>query len=348
MMRALLVLAMIGCSSTSPCGPAPIWTVAAAAGPESPYGPSLHVRAALDGSLVAFFDVVGPAQLGPLAVDGPAFGRIGTDGSVERLVHVDGPGVGGEFRLDDSGAPIVVWVPKAGVAAMTRYDAAFNQQWSIAEFGDSFDIAPSGAVVYVYNTTSLHYLGPDGVELWKAVLPVSASSDLRMAANGDVFAFYTGSERERVHYRADGVLVDDVTIPQLRYSMPASYELQRDGGVVFVDLPYLTVVKRLDATGAVQWATPLRATTNSPVVTSTGDVAAVTDLATAVVRIDGATGAIQRLQANCHAEGNRSFDGADDPDPAIVTASASEYVLLETTLLSASERTYLLAAYSDP
>lgn len=341
--RAAILAIVAGCAAPArPCGPPAIWTVEATVTTTPYFGPAVHARAYSDGSIVVLFGTTGAVQLGDLQSDGPALGRIAPTGAVETLVHVAAAGVGGDLRVDDTGGIVVIWVAKAGVSQMNRYDRDFNELWSLAEFGDSFDIGPTGAVAYDFNTTSLRYRAPTGAEAWRATLPNAAV--LRMADNGDLFAFaiQSGAPPYRRHYRADGTVLEDVPLP----AITSSYELERDGSVVFIDELYRTAVTRLDANGTRLWSKSLRTSTSAPLVTATGDVAAVTKLASAIIRLDGATGSEKSEVATCHVDDRH---GGNEGDPALVYVGADDYVISQSTVDAVTMiPSYAFAAYPAP
>jgi hypothetical protein len=302
-----------GCGGQPDCTPAPAWTLAASG--------NIRARALPDDSLVVLVASVGPGMLGATAVDGPALVHVGADGAVLAAVHLPMTTAAADLRVDAQGGVAVIGDMITGIA---RYDTAFARVWSLdtVRSGPQFDIAPTGDVAYLSGiaTDKLHYVDATGVERWSSDVPDSTT--LRLGDTGDLYVFelaYQGASH-RLHFAPDGTQLDEVDFP----TIPDSAEVARDGSIVFVTDPYRTVLAKADASGIV-WTLPLKSSTTSPIVSTDGDVLAVTDLATAVVRIDGATGTLRRQIDNCAVD----FGAAFVTTPPLAAASASHYVVYE-------------------
>jgi hypothetical protein len=276
-------------------------------------------RGAFDGTVVMLFGDAAPTPFA--GVVGPALVRLDATGNVAASASIAHPPGDARMWLDDAGAPVVVWAND-----VTRFDRSFALVWTQPIAPSDLDVAPAGQVVYT-DPRLIHYLDAAGAEQWTA--PNAELTEVRAAANGDVFTFdfFATHQRQRLA-AAGGAVIETVAIPPL--PMYGSYPaIARDGSFVFVDDPFATVVTGVDATGAIRWTLPLHTSADQPTLAGDGTVIAVIAIATQIIRLDAATGAIAARHDNC---------GIDDPyndGRPIIGASSTGYVLLAGGKVSA-------------
>jgi hypothetical protein len=280
----LLLIVLAGCNGGDTCSLVPQW--------KATIGANLTLRGAPDGSVVGL-------DQGSLVRASPT-GDVGT-------VVVVGSGFG-RLALDDSGAPVVSWQTPPRVAG---YDYAFHQRWSIPTFSwtyTSFDAGPNGEAAFAFDgadqTQSIVYVDATGSQRWRLDgLPGATQFDstdghvhaMRLATNGDVFGF--GDHRRRRFAEATGAVTEDLAIGDPAnfdgsFDWPRDILVERDGGWVAIADTEQTSVARYDVMSTVQesWNRSLMTTTSSPIVSTNGDVIAITAIGTQVIRLDGATG----------------------------------------------------------
>jgi hypothetical protein len=313
-MRWLPALALVGCAPESIACPAPAWVV--------PASGESFARAAADGSI--------------FVADGTTLEHVGAGGDVVRTASI-GLEPAWALRTDDAGGVVVKVGTDSEFTTLVRFDASFAMQWKLQDESPELDIAPTGQVAY-WNFGGTFYLDATGTQQWK--LPSHGA--LRLSATGElyVFDFGFGVPTHRLHYSTAGVQLDDTVFPAITGGgTPYDwYAIGRDGSLVYIDDPYQSIVTSVDATGAVRWQTTSQHTSlNSPAVAANGDVLAVTDLGTAIVRFDGQTGAVVGQAENCNADGHRNTDR----DRPLVAGDAGGYVLLTAAQPG-------LAAYPGP
>lgn len=292
-----LLLVLSACNGGDTCSLVPQWK--ATIGGTVPG----TLRGAPDGSVVAVGDV---GQEDSLV-------RVSPTGEIV-TVAVAGTR-GGMLALDDSGAPVVSWQMPPRVAG---YDYAFREKWSVPTFSwtyTSFDAGPNGEAAFAFDgpdqTQSIVYMDATGSQRWRLNgLPGSTQVDstdghvnaMRIAANGDVFGF--GDVRRRRFAAATGAVTEDLRIGDPAnfdgsFNWPRDILVERDGGWVAIADGEQSSVARYDVMLTVRelWNRPLMTTTSSPIVSTNGDVLAITAIGTQVIRLDGATG--ETRSENC-------------------------------------------------
>lgn len=306
-----LLLVLSACNDGGTCALVPQWK--AAIGENLPG----TLRGAPDGSVVA----IGQGSLV----------RVSPTGEIV-TVAVAGAGVGSLLALDDSGAPVVSWQMPPRV---TGYDYAFREKWSVPTFSwtyTSFDAGPSGEAAFAFDvqdpsgypwTQSIVYVDATGSQRWRLdKLPGATQFDstdghvhaMRLTANGDVFGF--GEFRRRRFAAATGAVTEDF---QGSFSWPVDLLVERDGGWVAIADSDQSSVARYDVTlmGVRElWNRSLMTTTSSPIVSTNGDVLAITAIGTQVIRLDGATG--ETRSENCIPEPSL---------PELIYADSTGYLL---------------------
>jgi hypothetical protein len=334
MTRVIIVATALAAGCGQPfCTPAPAWTLSASG--------NIRAQGLADGTIVVLVTAVGPATVGGTAVDGPALVRVGGDGAVLASMHVAMAKAAADLRVDDRGGIAVTGAEFSGIA---RYDATtLAPLWSLdtAQSGPTFDIAPTGDVAFLFGYNGkLHYVDATGHERWTA--DVDGFSTLRLGDTGDVYVIepaQTGGAPSRLlHFAADGTMLAPTDLP----AIPSADAIGRDGSIVFLGGPYHTTLSRADVTGAVRWSVPFHASTTAPTIATNDDVIAATNLDTAVVRIDGATGAIVHQVDNCAVATNSASV------QALAAASATGYVVYETGDAAFDPPPIGLAAFTGP
>jgi len=312
-MRSILLLLLVlgACNDGGTCTLVPQWKVT--------IGQNLPgtLRGAPDGSVVA--------------IGQGALIRVSSTGEIV-TVPIAGAGVG-RLALDDSGAPVVSWQMPPRVAG---YDYAFHEKWSVPTFSwtyTSFDAGPNGEAAFAFDdqdqTESFVYVDATGSQQWRLSLPGKTQADstdghvaaMRVTANGDVFGF--GEFRRRRFAAATGAVTEDLPIQDPAnfdgsFGWPVDILVERDGGWVDIADRDASSVARYGVTTTVSelWNRSLMTTTSSPIVSTDGDVLAITAIGTQVIRLDGATG--ETRSENCIPE--PSF-------PELIYADSTGYLL---------------------
>jgi hypothetical protein len=274
----LVLAATVGCDRWATCEDHAAWSVGLYRGGTTE-GAGAIVLPHPDGSLFVVTVDAGDTELGGMLLNGPHLARIEADGQISGVAVAGGGAYAVGAAADDAGGGVVAWGQSN--ATLVGYGADLAPRWTVTStglgYGIVLDAGPAGEAAFLAQDAGgqqhvLHYLAPDGHELWTA--DDGYVTKLRIADNGDLFVFRNDLTRAR-HAAATGAVIEVVPV-----SIQASV-IARDGSYLAAgyarDGSPRASFERYRADGSRVWARVFDVQgLGSVIESSDGDVLAVT------------------------------------------------------------------------